>query len=206
MSQRVLFRFGAGPHAARIERLFTLPSRLAGSGPPPVLNAAGWLSALWVAAALLGLGVFSGGTTSLVEAVVLLYGTGGALAVLSWLAWRAINLRVRRRADADPGTGAAREFLAATASAREEFIQALFPAGATGTPEVRRALASSRSAAEAAPSSRLAPRAAEGGTVRSAPRSGKSPIRKNAVCKSAARRRGTTPAAPPVQDDFAPAA
>ncbi|MER2137802.1 MAG: hypothetical protein ABS909_08095, partial [Arthrobacter sp.] len=175
-----------------------------------VLNAAGWLSAAWVAAALLGVGAFSGGTTSLVGAAVLIYGTGAALAVVGWLAWRAISLRVRRRADAAPARSAARELLAATASAREEFLQALFPAGATGTPEVRRALASTLSAAGTAPSSSLtaAPEGRSG--VRTGPaagkRAGKSPIRKNAVCKSAARRSGTGTSARPVQNDYARAA
>ncbi|MFJ2506396.1 hypothetical protein [Arthrobacter citreus] len=209
MSHPALFRFGTANRTEHLEKLRTLPSRLAGSAPSPALDAAGWISGLWLAAALLGLGVFSGGTTSLVLAVVLLYGTGAALAVLGWLAWRALSLRMRRRAASEPGASAARDFLAATASAREEIIQALFPAGATGTPEVLRATAPARAAAAAAPNSPLpakAPGGGPGAAPRTSPRSGKSPIRKKATCKSAHRRRGAKPPAPPVQDDFARAA
>lgn len=209
MSHPALFRPGTGNPTERLEKLRTLPSRIAGSAPSPVLDAAGWISGLWLSSALLGIGVFSGGTTSLVLAAVLLYGTGAALAVLGWLAWRALSVRLRRSAASDPGAAAARDFLAATASAREEIIQALFPAGATGTPEVLRATAPARAAAAAAPNSPLpakAPNGGPGATPRTAQRSGKSPIRKKATCKSAHRRRGVKPPAPPVQDDFARAA
>lgn len=209
MSHPALFRLGTANPTERLEKLRTLPSRIAGSAPSPVLDAAGWISGLWLSAALLGIGVFSGGTTSLVLAVVLLYGTGAALAVLGWLAWRALSVRMRRRAVSDPGAAAARDFLAAAASAREEIVQALFPAGATGTPEVLRATAPARAAAAAAPNSPLpgkAPDSGPGTTPRTAPRSGKSAIRKKAICKSAHRRRGVKPPAPPVQDDFARAA
>ncbi|MFZ3415418.1 hypothetical protein [Arthrobacter sp. 3Tela_A] len=209
MPHPALFRRGTGNPTERLEKLRTLPSRMSGSAPSPALDAAGWISGLWLSAALLGLGVFSGGTTSLVLAVVLLYGTGAALAVLGWLAWRALSVRMRRRAASEPGASAARDFLAATASAREEIVQALFPAGATGTPEVLRATAPARVAAAGAPSSPLPAKAPNSGpdTIpRSVPRSGKSAIRKNATCKSAHRRRGVQSPAPPVQDDFAPAA
>lgn len=217
MFQPALFRPGTGHHAQRVEKLFTLPSRLTGSGPSPVpspvLDAAGWISGLWVAAALLGIGVFSGGTTSLVLAVVLLYGTGTSVAVLGWLACRALRMRAVRRLAAGPATPAARDFLAAAASARAEFRAALFPGGATGTPEVRRALAPSRAAAEAAPSSVLPARAEQAQTGCSAPvsravprSSGKSPIRKKARPKSAAKSSATKSPASPVQDDFAQAA
>ncbi|KPN18120.1 hypothetical protein [Arthrobacter sp. Edens01] len=197
---------GTAHRAERVEKLFTLPSRMSGSAPSPILDAAAWISGLWVVAAVLGVGIFSGGTTSLVLALVLLYGTGAALSVLGWLTWRGLRVRAARRLAAEPGASAARDFLAATAAAQAEFRAAVFPEGATGTPEVRRALASSRAAAEGAPSSVLPARPTTGSAVRTVPRSGKSPIRKNAVCKSAARRRGTNPPAPPVQDDFAPAA
>ncbi|MBF4994744.1 hypothetical protein ITX31_11565 [Arthrobacter gandavensis] len=213
MSYPALFRRGSRTES--LEKLRTLPSRIAGSAPSPPLDAAGWLSGLWVAAALLGIGVFSGGTTSLVLAAALLYGTGAALAVLGWLAWRAFSGRMRRRAASGPGASAARDFLAATASAQEEVLRALFPAGATGTPEVLRATAPARAAAAAAPNS-LLPVQARGSATglasgpvtqhRPAPRPGKSPIRKNATCKSAMRRRSTKPPAGPAQDDFARAA
>ena len=196
-----------------MHQLFTLPSRLAGSAPSPVLDAAGWISTLWVTAAVLGLGMFSGGTTSLVQAVVLLYGTGAALAVLGWLAGRALRLRAVRRLAADPEAHAARDFLATTTSAQAELRAALFPEGATGTPEVRRALAPSRAAAEAAPSSALPARAGHPQPGSSAPvsrtlprSSGKSPIRKKARPKSAIRSNATKAAGSPVQDDFARAA
>ena len=204
MSQPALFRFGSGHHAERIEKLFALPSRLAGSPsspvPPPVLNTAGWLSGLWVTAALLGLGMFSGGTTSLVQAVVLLYGTGASLAVLCWLAWRALRMRAARRLAADPAAPAAREFLAAAAFAREEFLQALFPAGATGTPEVLKATAPARAAAAGAPRTDLRTELPSGPAAPAVPRSARarSPIRKNVRRKSAMRPAGRS--APRIRD------
>ncbi|MFW0770808.1 hypothetical protein ACLRGH_12375 [Arthrobacter koreensis] len=206
MSHPALFRFGTATRTEYLEKLRTLPSRIAGLPPSPPLDAAGWLSGLWVAAAVMGIGVFSGGTTSLVLAAVLLYGTGGALAVLGWLAWRGLGVRLRRRAATGPGTSTARDFLAAADSAREEVLQALFPAGATGTPEVLRATAPARAAAAAAPNSPLPAPGSSPGTQRPVPRSGKSPIRKSATCKSVHHRRSAKPPAGPVQDDFARAA
>lgn len=192
MSVPAVFRTGTEDHARRAQRVFTLPSRISGSAPSSVLDAAGWISVLWVAAALLGIGMFSGGTTSLVEAVFLLYGTGASLAVLGWLAYRGLSRRVRRRAAGDAGPAGAREILAAAASAREEFLQALFPAGATGTAEVLQATAPARAAAAAAPRTELLTQLPSGqAPVNRLPSArAKSPIRKNARRKSAARPAG----------------
>lgn len=182
-------------------RLLSLPSRVAGSPPSPVLDATCWLSILWVAAALLGLGFFSGGTTSLVLAAVLLYGTGTCLAVVGWLAFRALRLRAARRAAEKRDAAAARDFLAAAEFARAEIRAALFPEGATGRP--------ARSATAPAP----AP---------AGPRSAARPSTKSPICKKARRKsapskstpgnsvrnsvRNTAAKTAAVQDDFAQAA
>ena len=150
--------------------------------------AAGAASAAWLTAAALGL--FSGSAASLPLGLALIYITGIALLVLVWLALGRVRRAAERRARRDQAQ-ALRTFLAATSAAREEFLSALVPAGATGTPEVQRALAPSRAASEAAPRTRLvpAPAAAVPGTG-TCPRPGaalspvKSAIRKNAVRKS----------------------
>lgn len=150
--------------------------------------AAGTASAAWLIAAALGL--FSGSAASLPLGLALIYITGIALLVLVWLVLGRVRRAAERRARRDRAQ-ALRTFLAATSAAREEFLSALVPAGATGTPEVQRALAPSRAASAAAPRTRLVPASAPAGpgTVGSQ-RPGtilspvKSAIRKNAVRKS----------------------
>ncbi|MFZ3451976.1 hypothetical protein [Arthrobacter sp. 7Tela_A1] len=179
------------PDAAR---LLSLPSRVAGSPPSAVLDTVCWFSVLWVAAGLLGLGFFSGGTTSLVLAVVLLYGTGACLAVVGWLAFRALRLRAARRAAEEPDATAARDFLAAEEFARAEIRAALFPEGATGRP-----------ARADTPQAPAGPRCA-------ARPSAKSPISKKARRKSSPGKPNksfplnTAVTSAAVQDDFAQAA
>lgn len=190
-SLSVLWRF-AGPAGVRALRQWWHQA----STEAHARAAAGAASAAWLTAAALGL--FSGGASSLPLGLALIYLTGIALLVLVWLAFGRVRQAAERRARRDEAQ-ALRTFLEATSAAREEFLSALVPAGATGTPEVQRALAPSRAASAAAPRTQLLPvpaatapavTATRGPGTGSGPRPGaalspvKSAIRKNAVRKS----------------------
>lgn len=121
-----------------------------------------WISAIWLAAAVLGIGFFSGGTTNLALSLALLYGTGMALVVVIFALYRWLSGSARRRNAAAPDDAAAAAFVDATRLAQEELWAALLPPRPVGLPgvrtavtteEARRALATARKSAAAAPRS-----------------------------------------------------
>ncbi|CEA07577.1 hypothetical protein BN1051_00893 [Arthrobacter saudimassiliensis] len=121
-----------------------------------------WISAIWLAAAVLGIGFFSGGTTNLALSLALLYGTGMALVVVIFALYRWLSGSARRRNAAVPDDAAAAAFVDATRLAQEELWAALLPPRPVGLPgvrtavtteEARRALATARKSAAAAPRS-----------------------------------------------------
>ncbi|MCC3276996.1 MULTISPECIES: hypothetical protein [unclassified Arthrobacter] len=95
------------------------------------------LSTLWLIAAVIGLGFFSGGTTSLAFSLILLYTTGGALLVVVSAIYRFVTRAARQRVETVPEDNAAAVFVDTTRSATEEIMAALRPAAPAGRPAVR---------------------------------------------------------------------
>ena len=91
-------------------------------------------SALWLISAIIGLGFFSGGTTSLAFSLILLYGTGAALLVVISAIYRAVSRAARQRVETAPDDNAATVFVDTTRSATEEIMAALRPAAPSGRP------------------------------------------------------------------------
>ncbi|MCQ1987867.1 hypothetical protein [Arthrobacter sp. zg-Y844] len=94
------------------------------------------LSTLWLISAVIGIGFFSGGTTSLAFSLILLYGTGAALLVVITALYRVLSRAARQRVEAAPDDNAAAVFVDTTRSATEEIMAALRPAAPYGRPGV----------------------------------------------------------------------
>ena len=94
------------------------------------------LSTLWLILAIIGVGFFSGGTTSLALSLVLLYGTGAALLVVVSAIYRYVSRGARQRVETKPEGGAAAVFVDTTRSATEEILAALRPASPSGRASV----------------------------------------------------------------------
>ncbi|MCQ1951539.1 hypothetical protein NNX28_16590 [Arthrobacter sp. zg-Y859] len=92
------------------------------------------LSTLWLISAVIGVGFFSGGTTSLAFSLILLYSTGAALLVVISALYRVLSRAARQRVEAVPDDSAAAVFVDTTRSATEEIMAALRPAAPYGTP------------------------------------------------------------------------
>ena len=95
------------------------------------------LSTLWLIFAIIGVGFFSGGTTSLAFSLILLYTTGAALLVVISAVYRFLTRAARQRVETVPEDSAAAVFVDTARSATEEIMAALRPAAATGSPAVR---------------------------------------------------------------------
>ena len=106
--------------------------------------------------AITGFGFFSGGTTSLALSLVLLYGTGAALIVVSAAVYRFVKNSAVKRTETAPDDTAAVVFVDTARSATDELLAALRPAAATGRPSavsprtVREAVSSTATTAAAA--------------------------------------------------------
>ncbi|MCC3303019.1 hypothetical protein [Arthrobacter sp. zg-Y895] len=94
------------------------------------------LSTLWLISAVIGIGFFSGGTTSLAFSLILLYGTGASLLIVISALYRVLNRAARERVEAAPDDSAAAVFVDTTRSATEEIMAALRPASPHGRPGV----------------------------------------------------------------------
>ncbi|MCQ2001836.1 hypothetical protein [Arthrobacter zhaoxinii] len=92
------------------------------------------LSTLWLISAVIGVGFFSGGTTSLAFSLILLYGTGAALLVVISALYRVLSRAALQRVVAAPDDNAAAVFVDTTRSATEEIMAALRPATPRGRP------------------------------------------------------------------------
>lgn len=90
------------------------------------------LSILWLVFAVIGLGSFSGGTTSLALSLILLYGTGIALLIVLFAAYQAVRNFAAARAGGE--SGAAAVFVDTVRSATRELRSALHPAPPSGRP------------------------------------------------------------------------
>ena len=95
------------------------------------------LSTLWLVFAIIGVGFFSGGTTSLAFSLILLYTTGAALLVVISAVYRFLTRAARQRVETVPEDSAAAVFIDTARSATEEIMAALRPAAATSSPAVR---------------------------------------------------------------------
>ncbi|WP_146363467.1 hypothetical protein [Arthrobacter yangruifuii] len=87
---------------------------------------------LWLIFAVVGVGFFSGGTTSLALSLILLYGTGAALLVVIAALYRILTKAALQRVEAVPDDNAAAVFVDTTRSATEEIMAALRPATPRG--------------------------------------------------------------------------
>ncbi|MDN3905200.1 hypothetical protein [Arthrobacter sp. YD2] len=94
------------------------------------------ISTLWLVLAIIGVGFFSGGTTSLALSLILLYGTGAALLVVITAIYRYVSRAARQRVETMPDDNAAAVFVDTTRSATEEIMAALRPAAPAGRPAV----------------------------------------------------------------------
>ena len=94
------------------------------------------LSTLWLILAVIGVGFFSGGTTSLALSLVLLYGTGAALLVVIAAIYRGVSRAARQRVETVPDDSAAAAFVDTARSATQEIMAALRPAAPAGRPAV----------------------------------------------------------------------
>ena len=159
------------------------------------------LSTLWLVSAVIGVGFFSGGTTSLAFSLILLYGTGAALLVVITALYRVLSRAARQRVEAVPEDNAAAVFVDTARSATEEILAALRPAAAYARPgttvrmpstvdalDVAAALTARTAAMTSAVAAEKSAAAAAEMVSAGKPAAGKSVMNKSAVNKSASKK------------------
>ncbi|MCC9176029.1 hypothetical protein [Arthrobacter sp. zg-Y179] len=164
------------------------------------------LSTLWLISAVIGVGFFSGGTTSLAFSLILLYSTGAALLVVISALYRVLSRAARQRVEAVPDDSAAAVFVDTTRSATEEIMAALRSAAPHGSPgtsvrmpstvdalDVAAALTARTAALTSAAAAEKSAAAAAAMVTPGKPSTGKSAmnksVNKSAVNKSASKKK-----------------